>query len=303
MDVGFLQARLASANRRLEEMQRDLDRAQSHGSSSSREGSSPSVAHASSSQPGQPATSRTYHHPDVRNLSATPSVEQAILLASSRGHLEPDQGEPIYARFFSLGATIDPKLKVRIWNGEYIEVGSLTSTTNNPSLTINMSSDNPTLALSTPRSAKPDNIWAWLRLFHTYASIYCEKFPAEGPSIFTYVIRILDLHRRYKGPVWRSYNERFRALRALMPLSWDKIHWDITMELIGDEQTPANTIQSSSITSNKREGGSYPSGCCRKFFDSGRCKYGKECIHEHVCGLCKKCGHFRLQCKPKPKPD
>ena len=128
-------------------------------------------------------------------------IQQAILNASTGG-LPPSSttqlGEPI-SRFFALGATLDMRIKVRIWSGQYVDLASLAIAIGRHSLTVNMDNGQPTLSLATPHAEPIEHIWAWLRLFFTYASIYSERRPQEAPGLFTYAVRILDLQRRYRG--------------------------------------------------------------------------------------------------------
>ena len=90
------------------------------------------------------------------------------------------------------------RIKAHIWAGQYVDLPSLISFVGRHSLTVNMDNGTPTLSLATPRTAPVEHIWAWLRLFPTYAAVYTERQPQAAPGLFTYAIRILDLQRRYK---------------------------------------------------------------------------------------------------------
>ena len=186
----------------------------------------------------------TYEQPAALHNSLG-DIQQTILNASSGIYEPPGNQNELGAglsRFFTLGATLDMRLKARIWTGQYIDLPSLISIVGRHSLTVNLDNGAPSLSLASPRTAPVEHIWAWLRLFATYAAVYTERQPQAAPGLFTYAVRILDLQRRYKGYMWRTYDERFRSLKAYCPqLPWHVINWDLANELIGEIQTLTTT--------------------------------------------------------------
>ena len=101
------------------------------------------------------------------------------------------------AQFFVLGATLDPKVKAKIREGAYVELGSLSSPSGS-SVSVSMGTDGqPTIALTPVRARPPATILEWIRLFTTYASVYVETHPDEAPSLFSYIIIITDLQTRH----------------------------------------------------------------------------------------------------------
>ena len=135
------------------------------------------------------------NHPAYEQPAVIPTgfgdIEQAILNASSGNFNPPGQqnelGEGL-SRFFTLGATLDMRIKSRIWAGQYVDLPSLISSVGSNSLTVNMDNGALTLSLATPRTAPIEHIWAWLRLFATYTAVYTERQPQAAPGLFTYAI-------------------------------------------------------------------------------------------------------------------
>ncbi len=157
-----------------------------------------------------------------------PSVEEAARAALA-GEAEG---------FVKLGTLLAPSVKKKIWAGEYVAL----ETQHNidgpppPPPPQTFTWDNNRLSICTPKAINPDSIFAWIRLFNTYATVVCEeKEAALGPALFTCQTRILDPQRRHAGFNWRSYDERFRALKAVCTsLPWELLRWEIVPELAGD---------------------------------------------------------------------
>ena len=137
------------------------------------------------------------------------------------------------AQFFVLGATLDPKVKAKIREGAYVDLGSL-GAPSEASVSVAMGSDGqPSISLTPSGARPPASILEWIRLFGVYASVYVERHPAESPSLFSYIVNVMDLHRRHGGVAWRLYDERFRRIRAMAPeLPWHIVNWDVAMGAI-----------------------------------------------------------------------
>ncbi|KAI0215029.1 hypothetical protein LSAT2_032948, partial [Lamellibrachia satsuma] len=77
--------------------------------------------------------------------------------------------------------------------------------------------NHPQMSMTQPRATPITTVGQWLRAFSTYPNVYVERYPAEAPSMFTCLCRIMDMHKRYGGMAWRVYDDRFRCIHALMP--------------------------------------------------------------------------------------
>jgi hypothetical protein len=230
------------------------------------------------------ATPAPCTHVQEQDSVSLPSVEEAARAALA-GEAEG---------YVKLGTLLAPSVKKKIWAGEYVALETLHKLDEkNPTFTW----DNNKLSISTPKASKPDSIFSWLRLFNTYAAVVCEKEAALGPALFTYQTRILDLQRRYAGFLWRSYDERFRALKAVCTsLPWEMLRWEIVLELAGD--VPKKNQNLPRTNQPFRSPGE---GTCNSFLSAGTCRFGNKCRYIHKCGLCGQ-NHSRNLC-PTAKPS
>ena len=76
-----------------------------------------------------------------------------------------------------------------------------------------------------------------------------ERYPAEAPSMFTYLCRIMDMHKRHEGMAWRVYIEIFSRIHALMlSLPSHATNWDLAMDAVhGDTNRSATHRQPSQL--------------------------------------------------------
>ena len=258
-----------------------------------------------SSTPGpapQPGTSST----------ASQDTDYQALLAGALQHLSgatpltPKQGESPMTPFLLLGATLDPKIKAMIWAHQYIELGSLASAAEpTVSWTLDPHSQLPQPHVAPARVTPVSTFSAWLRAFCTYASVYVERHPSEAASLFSYIVRIQDMDRRHGGLAWRTYDEKFRRIHALLPsMPWHTTNWDLAMDAVHGDTTRVTAFRRPSpFRLARRPPGSASSAVCFAWND-GRCA-NKQCRYRHACSVCGRPGHTRSTCwttKPNNKP-
>ena len=203
------------------------------------------------------------------------------------------------AQFFVLGATLDPKIKLKIREGAYVDLGSL-SAPSDASVSVAMGSDGqPSISLTPSRGRPPTSICEWIRLFGVYASIYVECHPSESAALFTYMVNVMDIHRRHGGVAWRLYDERFRRIRAMAPeLPWHLINWDVAMGAI--HSAPVDRQAAPQAPVPFRQGAprsamrSTPTGVCFDFNYRGTCSR-TPCRFKHACITCGQ-GHPSRTC-------
>jgi hypothetical protein len=161
-------------------------------------------------------------------------------------------GENPVTNYLVLGATLDPKIKAKVWAGQYVELSSL-SDQSDVKVSVSVNKDDSLISLTPAKSPPPATIYSWLRLFAAYAAVYLERYPAQGPAMFSYTVRIFDLHRQYGGVAWRNYDEKFRRVKAVCPtLPWHTVNWDMAMSLVHPSANPGGQSQSTRPTSNGR---------------------------------------------------
>ena len=190
-------------------------------------------------------------------------------------------------------------MKSKIWAGKYVTLQKLASKYD-PSFAVAVNKEGSIhkLALKAEKTEQPANIFQWFRLFATYASVRMQRFPTEGQALLTYAVRIMDMQRSYGGFVWRSYDERFRQLKAVMPsLAWHKINWDICMEVINSTNPLLKAMPSQQKQANNQpfRSGSVPKGYCFRY-NKGFCS-NMQCRYSHKCGKCE--GNHPLQKCPQ----
>ena len=301
-------AQLAAANRRIErlEAQRSIDQQDQPSTS----GKSRKPAKSTSGKKPRSKVSRKKKSKKCQKVLHNRILSQALHLgASDDDDDEDDEGENVVSSYLLLGASLDAKLKSKIWSGRYVNLSRL-STKHDPSFSVAVTTEgrSPTLALKPSKSTAPTNIYEWQRLFATYASVYLERNQSEASAMMTYIVRIFDLQRNYGGYVWRTYDERFRQLRASVPsLPWHIVNWDICLEAIhASNPLLKPTFSQSSQQRHKQQqhqhqqqpfrGGSVPRGYCFKYNKSA-C-HERECRFHHKCGKCDR-KHPIVKCPKK----
>ena len=147
------------------------------------------------------------------------------------------------ARYLVLGATLEPKIKSKIHEGRYVDLGALSSPTDTAVSVAMGNNGQPTISLTPVRTRPPSSIFEWLRLFGTYASIYLHAHTDEASSLMTYMGAIMDMSKRHGGYAWRVYDETFRRIRALSPtLQWHVTNWDLAMDAIHANVPPDRVV-------------------------------------------------------------
>ena len=258
--------------------------------------------------------------------SGTPTAENndaniQQMLTGTLAHLinpshQDRQGETLISNYLILGATLDPKIKAKIWAGEYVDLSSLQGTAD-PAVSVSVHDDgNPSISLKTSKSTPPASYFQWLRLFGIYAAVYLQKFPNQAPSMVTYMVRILEINTKHAGYLWRSYDENFRRVRAHVTeevLPWHRINWDLLLQNMSNgplstpnprnqpfRRNPNQTNQTRFDTTNRT-----PRGICFVYDKQGKCDR-PACRFEHKCTKCWRKGHPREKCYSKvqqPQPS
>ena len=82
----------------------------------------------------------------------------------------------IISPFLILGAALDPNIKVKIWEGVYVDLSALATITD-PSVSVAVTTDSqqPTISLTPVRARPPDDVMEWLYLFST-----CQRLPRKA---------------------------------------------------------------------------------------------------------------------------
>ena len=150
--------------------------------------------------------------------SVQPPSQDLLSSVRQRNNMSSSQtvGEqPSLTRYLVLGATLESKIKSKICEGGYVDLGALSSPTDTAVSVAMRNNGQPTISLTPMRTSPPSSILEWLRLFGTYASIYLQAHADEGSSLMRYMVASMDMSKCHGGYAWRVYDEKFRRIRAL----------------------------------------------------------------------------------------
>ena len=115
---------------------------------------------------------RSYSRTPQQSASVQPPSQELlsnIMQQMSSGQTAGEQ--PSLASYLVLGATLEPNIKAKICEGEYVDIGALCSPTDTAVSVAMENNGQPTISLTPVRTKPPSSIYEWLRLFCTYVSI------------------------------------------------------------------------------------------------------------------------------------
>lgn len=236
---------------------------------------------------------------------------QSILEGALNQLLDQDQentqGEHPQSSMLILGATLDPKVKAKVWSGQYVDLTAMSHAEDKPML-LSINSKNSTVSLGQQKTPGPIHIYDWLRLFGTYAALYTDRHPDQAPGMYTYMVRILDIQKQYGGQVWKVYDEKFRRLKASQPsLPWCEIHWNTFMFVFQPAYNqpfqpshPTRQIPTQRQRNHLNSPRSQQTpNVCYDYNNKGSCAFQDACKYRHACSSCQKPGHPRIKCNTK----
>ena len=169
-------------------------------------------------------------------LSVTASVEDEVSMLTEGTTTEftaqplplPSNREPFASIVAALGSRVSPKLRAKIWAKEFIDFGTLlTSSPNQDRFSVCLtpsasSSSQPRLTLEPCQPYKKIHTFLqWLSALNTFVAIFSEKFPNETPRLMKYREIVRDIST--KPGDWYFYDEQFRYIRQSAP---DQYPWD-----------------------------------------------------------------------------
>ena len=225
---------------------------------------------------------------------SSPALSSHNLTDSMLSILEGDDYSfnPISATISA--ATMDVKIKRKIWLGQYIDLGCLAP----PSDIKPKEQQNLLLSLtnSKPRFRPPFSIDEWRRWFCIYATIYTTRYYKSAPQLFEYINRIYGLQAKSPNTyIWRLYDEEFRKRKAADPsLDWHEIN-EKCLRAVEEQhmvwlQKKQNFNNNSSSGSNdKKSSSNLPkNGTCNFWNKNDNCRSRPgSCKYKHVCTWCK----------------
>ena len=202
----------------------------------------------------------------------------------------PGNREPFASIAVALGSRVSPKLKAKIWANEFIEFGSLlTSSPNQDRYSVCLapstnSSNQPRLTLEPCQPSKKIHTYMqWLSAFNIFVAIFSEKFPSETPGLMKYSEIVRDIST--KPGDWYFYDEQFRYIRQSAPdqYPWDAVHWELWIKAVINFRAKPTQTKPDMASPRNRPRQSFPRGTCWSFHAG---KYCGGCKFEHICFKC-----------------
>ena len=218
-----------------------------------------------------------------------------------------------------LGIGVSRQIQEKIWNGEFVEFGSLLrparSSTNAPDDCVFMvgSHESPVWQIRphAAQNVRITSIEQWTSAFLVFASIYLMRHSDRARQLLKYADTIRSAAFRRVGFGWRDYDIQFRLRQARMPTrSWASIDAELWLMLVGaPTQTNFRPFSNKPITQQRGFGYSSagagrssqlnqraPSfGTCFDF-NRGQC-FRAICRYAHKCSTCMSFGHSANHCR------
>ena len=223
--------------------------------------------------------------------------------------------------FFHLTCHIDPNLKKKIENGEFVDLDKLLpkdQTFQGRSVTTNetklewVQSEGSTYLVPAKSVSRVNCFRHWEQAFRMYATIYCTKNPNRAREIWQYISVINTASMSYNWDNVYNYDIVFRQLMEFNPnRSWAVTYnqmWKLSMtNPITQNQARRSFGNGSQNNSNN---GQQQSGhakrkldYCWSFNKGVKCKFGKKCKFIERCSYCDDPSHGVINCNKLEKKD
>lgn len=179
-----------------------------------------------------------------------------------------------------LGHVVPNRLKIKIANGEYVNLGLLIANLdggdpNDDIKLFSMKEGNLTLAPKSKAKTITD-IQVWTDAFLIFASIYTSAHPEAAVQLFKYMHTIRLGASRVKTLGWRDYDIQFRLKKEANP--------SLSFAIV-DQELWLLYMYSTHITGTQIQSQQTPLLKCYDFNYKGQCsKY--QCQYKHECILC-----------------
>ena len=221
--------------------------------------------------------------------------------------------------FFHLTYHIEPSLKRKIENGEYIDLDKLLPKDNTSQGRVVVStetklewvqSEGSTYLVPAKSTSRINCFWRWEQAFRMYATIYCTKNPNHAREIWQYISVIHIASMAYNWDNVYNYDIVFCQLMEFNPSrSWAVTYnqmWNLSMTNPIMQSQPRRSFGNS--TNNNNQGGSAAPqkrkiDYCWGFNKGVKCKFGKKCKFIERCSYCDDPSHGVINCSKLDKKD
>ena len=191
--------------------------------------------------------------------------------------------------FFHIACHIEPSLRTKIQNGEYVELekllprsgNKLASANDDKRLELVFSKEGTFVAPSQDREVKINSARKWEQAFRIYAAIYTKENPSRSHEIWKYIHVINMAAATHSWDNVAYYDFTFRQLMASKPWrSWAKIYsqgWNLAL----NESVSRNSNPMQPYTIKTPAKHDWRDNCCWKF-NKNRCSHtATNCNFDH----------------------
>lgn len=233
------------------------------------------------------------------------AIIQAVQNAIKVQDLDFENNQPgeVLKPYLIAGATLDPRVKAKIWSHQFVELANMVPKNQAPP-GLNIHSEagaSSQFSITSARARQPSDIQEWHSWFIIYAAVYTQKYPHEAPALFTYIDRIFGLKTTYPNKfIWREYDLQFRRTRAFVQLPWHIQELHILTGLDSNVKSKNNN-NSNKNRSDSSAGGQRSEKTCYDYNKPSGC-HRTPCPYAHRCAGCRTKGHPKFRCH-KAKSD
>ena len=265
----------------------------------------------------QSGTSSALPHNNVAKVgdnSTAMAIDESITshLANLMGNdFSPDGTGNYIPNDLPIDLKVSDKIKNLIWANKYVDLGLLLD----PSQEFNVATKFELVGqFGEPLTVAPKagdkviyNLGLWCSAFSVYMNIYCQKYPAELSSLFTYMSTVKKLAHR--GGKYLVYDQEFRYLRQYQNLPWNVTHSGLWLECRDTPNSPKSSKSKKGKSSNTKSfkpnrKHNHPSGYCFRFHSFGKCDR-TNCNFKHICynQQCSNEEHPIIRCPNAVRPS
>ena len=217
--------------------------------------------------------------------------------------------------FFHMTCHIDPAMKNKIENGQFVDLDKLLPKKNFPFQARVMhtnetklewvQSDGHTYLVPAKSNSRINCFRRWEQAFRMYTTIYCTKNPSRAREIWQYVSVINMASMSYNWDNVYNYDIVFRELMEFnTKRSWAVIYnqmWNLSMTTplaSTSSGMGSNNHKFSSNNNNSNSSGQLKKKLdyCWSFNKRMKCKFGRKCKFIEKCSYCDSPAHGVVNC-------
>ena len=195
-----------------------------------------------------------------------------------------------------LHATVNQKVKEKIWSNEFIELSTVfeDDLRMNSNISLNFTETGATV-VTNPRK-RFITIEQWTDTFAKYASVMRIKYSESAEALAQYSATVRSIAKSNGN--WYYYDTQFRKLRHSTPMPWDVIQHELYFRSLNHKPSfrgrqgfqSQNSTQNQNATPNQN---STPRKFCFKFNRGEHCG---GCSFQHACSFCGGTNHAVTRC-------